>query len=359
MEDSRKLRFVARGRNLILVLIASGVYSFGLYSFAGFALNPSDEIKDQRGKLAPKPLFRDPVHDGAADPTLIWNRARHEWWMFYTNRRADLATSDPEDVAWVHATRIGIAVSRDYGATWTYRGVVNIPYGNPDYTEWAPDIVYAGGQYHMFLVIVPGTFKDWNAPRNIIHLTSNDLEKWTYVSELEVGSDRIIDPSLYHLPNGVWRVWYKDERDEAHIHYADSTDLTHWVAKGAAITDRGSEGPKVFRWKNRFWMIVDAWHGLGVYHSDDLEHWVAQPDNLLQVPGSLPTDRTEGHHCDVVVNGGRAFIYYFTHQKGSDLDTKLHNSAQRSVLQVAELHESHGSLTLDRNSPALVYLGSQ
>jgi len=43
---------------------------------------------------APAPLFRDPVHDGAADPTLVWNRQEKCWWMLYTNRRAD---ADAED----------------------------------------------------------------------------------------------------------------------------------------------------------------------------------------------------------------------------------------------------------------------
>ena len=30
--------------------------------------------QEKQGKLASKPLFRDPVYDGAADPTVIWNR---------------------------------------------------------------------------------------------------------------------------------------------------------------------------------------------------------------------------------------------------------------------------------------------
>ena len=33
------------------------------------------------------PIFADPVNDGAADPAVIWNAERREWWMFYTNRR--------------------------------------------------------------------------------------------------------------------------------------------------------------------------------------------------------------------------------------------------------------------------------
>ncbi|MBE0698764.1 MAG: glycosyl hydrolase, partial [Anaerolineaceae bacterium] len=37
---------------------------------------------------APAPLFRDPIYDGAADPTIIWNREEKSWWLLYTNRRA-------------------------------------------------------------------------------------------------------------------------------------------------------------------------------------------------------------------------------------------------------------------------------
>jgi hypothetical protein len=309
------------------------------------------------GNLAPKPLFRDPIHDGAADPTLIWNRAKGEWWMFYTNRRADLAAADPKNVAWVHQTRIGIAVSKDQGANWSYKGVARIPYGNADYTHWAPDIVYDAGMYHMFLTIVPGTFSNWNAAREIIHLTSPDLEAWKFTGKLELSSDRVIDPSLYRLPDGTWRLWYKDERDHSHLHYAESRDLNHWEAKGAVITDRSSEGPKIFQWHGQYWMIVDMWKGLAVYHSEDTLHWTPQVERLLDAPGHTATDRSIGHHCDVVVNGDRAFLFYFTHQEGRDEVASLPHSAQRTVLQVAELEFADGKLTADRNAPVHVLLG--
>lgn len=334
-------------RAFLLCLLLVSPFAFGA------------EKKSGKGSLAPKPVFRDPIHDGAADPTLIWNRARHEWWMFYTNRRADQASEDPKDVSWVHGTRIGIAISKDEGATWSYKGEAKIAYGKPDYTQWAPDIVFWKGQYHMFLVIVPGTFKDWNAPREIIHLNSKDLESWAYVSKVEVGSDRIIDASLYPLPTGGWRMWYKDERDHSYIHYADSADLVHWEGKGIAISDRHSEGPKIFRWKGRDWMITDTWKGLGVYHSEDLTHWIAQPENILAQPGNTSTDRGLGHHCDVIVNGERAFIYYFTHQSDADFDPKLPHSQERTVLQVGELQYKNGELTVDRDQPAYVDLGGK
>ena len=39
---------------------------------------------------APAPLFRCPIYDGPTDPTLEWNAERQEWWMFYTQRRANV-----------------------------------------------------------------------------------------------------------------------------------------------------------------------------------------------------------------------------------------------------------------------------
>jgi hypothetical protein len=71
------------------------------------------------GPVAPKPLYRDPVYDGAADPVLVWNRGEGKWWMFYTNRRAN--TPGLAGVSWVHGTRIGVAESADGGATWVSR----------------------------------------------------------------------------------------------------------------------------------------------------------------------------------------------------------------------------------------------
>ena len=307
-------------------------------------------------KPAPKPLYRDPIHDGAADPSLIWNRAQKKWMMFYTNRRADLPNPDPKDVAWVHGTQIGIAESKDGGVTWKYAGTANIPYGKPDYTFWAPELVWDRGLYHMFVTVVPGTFHDWNAPREIIHLTSKDLSAWKFDSTLPLSSDRTIDPCVLKLDDGSWRLWYKDERDHAYIHYVNSPNLYQWTPGGVAITDRSSEGPLVFRWRGSIWMIVDAWSGLGVYRSSDALHWTAQKENLLADAGQLPTDRAEGHHADVQISNDHAFLFYFVHQGGQDQVPGIPDSARRSVLQVVELTEQKGELNADRNLPAFVSL---
>ncbi len=158
----------------------------------------------------------------------------------------------------------------------------------------------------MFLTVVPGTFSDWNAERYILHLTSKDLVHWTPLENVNLESDRTIDACVFRLPNGCWRLWYKNERDGSRIYYSDSTDLVHWTAKGIAVRTRG-EGPVVFQWKRSYWLIEDAWDGLRVLRSNDLESWTWQADNLLREPGTQPTDRAKGQHPDVVVDGsGRA-----------------------------------------------------
>jgi hypothetical protein len=326
------------------------------------AWSKADDLKTAgTAKAAPKPLYRDPVHDGAADPALIWNRAAKRWMIFYTNRRADFHSSDVNDVRWVHGTRIGVAESTDGGTTWKYAGTAKLPYGKADYTFWAPYLLWERGLYHMYVVVVPGTFNNWNAPRDIVprdivHFTSNNLTQWKFVAKLKLSSDRVIDPYILRLDDGTWRLWYKDERDHSFIHYADSPDLYKWTPVGAAIDDRPSEGPIVFRWKNNVWLIVDAWNGLGVYRSTDALHWVRQKENLLAGAGRFPTDRSDGHHADVVVSGGRAFLFYFVQLKGEDMKPGDPDSAHRSVLQAVELEEQDGELRADRDKPTFVSL---
>ena len=79
------------------------------------AQEKSRDRKSTTGVLAPKPVFRDPVYDGAADPIVIWNPLASKWWMFYTNRRATM-TNLP-GVSWVFGTPIGIAESADGAKT--------------------------------------------------------------------------------------------------------------------------------------------------------------------------------------------------------------------------------------------------
>lgn len=315
------------------------------------------------GELAPKPAFRDPVFDGAADPVIAWNPEARRWWMFYTNRRAN--QPGLSGVAWVHGCRIGIAESRE-GGLWSYVGTAEIELpaelAGAEPTHWAPDIVSTSdGLHHMFLTVVPGVFEDWKHPRRIVHLTSRDLRRWGNAEPLQLASDRVIDACVHRLPGGGWRMWYNNERDRKSTYVADSPDLRRWTDKGkcADVNARPGEGPFVFEWKGRAWMIVDVWKGLAVFRSEDFEHWSQQPADLLATPGTGADDGVNGGHACVVVSQGRAYLYYFTHpgRRGTiSPDDKNSTELRRSSIQVVELHERDGWLHCDRNQATTVKL---
>lgn len=311
---------------------------------------------------APKPLFRDPVYDGAADPVVVWNPQKERWWMFYTNRRANVPGLS--GVAWVHGTPLGIAESAD-GATWRYVGQAEIKIpadvASHEPTYWAPEIVTDdAGLHHLFLTIVPGVFENWQHPRLITHLTSSNLRTWTFVATLKLGSDRVIDPAIHRLPDGTWRMWYNNERDGKGIWHADSPDLQTWTDRGPVMgVAKRCEGPKVFHWHGTYWLITDEWRGLAVYRSADAATWVRQPgENLLAAGGSGTDDQVKGQHADVIVQADRAWIFYFTHPGRRDADQKKDGTEQRrSSIQVAELRLDAGRLTCDRDRATAVDLG--
>lgn len=317
------------------------------------------------GRVAPRPLFRDPVFDGAADPIVVWNAAEKAWWMFYTNRRANVPGLS--GVAWVHGTRLGIAASTDGGVTWTRVGdaAIDLPesVGGREPTHWAPDIVTGrDGTHHMYLTVVPGIFETWQHPRSLVHLTSTDLRRWEYVSTLRLSSDRVIDACVSERPGGGWRMWYNNERDGKSIYYADSPDLRTWTDRGKVTSLRArGEGPFVFTWRGRHWMLIDTWKGLGVHRSLDLEHWEQQPSLLLDRPGRGADDGVNGGHPGAVVSGGRAYCFYFTHPgRAGTISPQDQESLdlRRSSIQVVELFEQDGWLTCDRDAPARVALES-
>lgn len=293
-----------------------------------------------------QPFYRDPVHDGAADPVIV--RQGREWVMFYTNRRADLPREDERDVRWVHGTQIGVARSSD-GAHWRYEGTAAVPRACTGETLWAPEVQRFAGRWHMWLTVVPGVFREWNAPRFIVHLTSDDLKTWQCGERLDLGSDRVIDASVIARPGGGWRLYFNDERRNKSILQADSADLVHWTP-GPQLTTTPGEGPKAFRWKGRWWLVSDAWKGLLVLSSRDGKAWGRQPGHILAEPGDRPTDRAKGQHPDVVVSGNRAWIVYFVHQSGEDEAKVDPEWGRRSVLQIAELRLNGDRLDVARET---------
>ena len=287
------------------------------------------------GTPVPRPLYRDPPFDAPTDPVLCFNAESQTWMMYYTARRA--TATGTRGVEWIHGTSIGMAQSSDGGVTWTYKGIADIDYGKDRYpdstTYWAPEVIWAKGQYHMFLSFVPGIFTDWNHPREIVHLTSRDGVTWDTIGPIDLKSDRVIDAAVIQLPNGTWRMWYKDERAKRTICYADSPDLMTWQPQGNAVTDYSGEGAKVINWKGRYWLIADCWrNGQRVWTSDDCLNWTAQDGLLI------------GSHGDAVISGGRAWWFYF-------------GPGRRCAIDVVELDVIDGKLAAgDSDQPTLIDL---
>lgn len=301
------------------------------------------------------PLFRDPIHDGAADPVAVWNRQAREWWLVYTGRRV---TAPGPGVAWVHGTDLGVAASGDGGRTWTYRGTLDLP--DPEWgrnTFWAPEIIWHDGLHHMYVSWIRGVPDDWTGRAEIRHYTSPDLLVWTYHGALDLDSDRVIDACVFPLPGGGFRMWFKDETHGSVTYVADSPDLYRWRSAGPAVTHRPHEGPNVFALGGTHWMIVDEWRGQGVLRSDDLERWEYQ-GLILDAPGSRPDDGGFGYHADVVVQGETAYAFYFTHPDRTPESDEADYAHRRSSLQVAALRVTAGRLTCDRDEPVELGLAS-
>lgn len=299
-------------------------------------------------KTANAPLFRDPIHDGASDPVVIYNEKDGLNYMLYTARRADV---EEEGVMWVHGSDIGIAKSSDGGNSWEYAGICHgLEYESGRNTYWAPEVIYHEGLYHMYVSYVPGIPSDWKHPRYILHYTSDDIFNWRFESKLTLSSEKVIDACIFKMPNGIFRMWYKDEAHGSHTYCADSEDLYNWTVQGCVIDDVAHEGVNVFEFKDKYWLITDCWQGLDVYSSDNLTDWIKQDSRILDKGGRRTDDGVIANHADVVVSGDKAYIFYFTHpeRKGNMLDD-TNAGERRTSIQVAELEVKDGRLVCDRD----------
>ncbi|GLK17884.1 hypothetical protein [Herbiconiux flava] len=360
----------------------------------------------------PSPLFRDPVTDGAADPTVIRHHETGEWWMFYTRRRP--ADTGP-GVTWVHGSRIGVARSHD-GWHWRAAGVVEgldpaagtptrgarvpgldpaagtptrgarvpgldpaagtptrgarvpgldpavgaptradaatevDPDAGPN-THWAPEVIHDGTRYRMYLSFIEGVPDRWEGhARHIVEYQSPDLERWTRIRSLPLSSDRVIDACVARCPDGLWRLWYKDEARDSTTWVASSPDLGdehEWRVDGEAVGGRPHEGPNVFELGGWWWMLVDEWRGFAAYRSTDAVSWTRQggPDAVLLGAG-IDGPGPVGRHGDVVVEGDAATLYHFTHPHwtGTEIDSAPTRASRVTWLEAAPLTVRAGTL---------------
>lgn len=319
-------------------------------------------------KLADKPLFIDPVYNGSTDPMVCYNHNTQKWYMYYTSRRSNVP--ELSAIESVHGSAIGIAASEDGGATWEYIGNCNIDY-HPDEnpTYWAPEVIEFEGTYHMYLSYVPGIFDTWDHPRDIVHLTSKDGINWETQSVLNLAVKKVIDACVFHMPNGIWRLWYNNELDHKAIYYAESTDLYNWEDKGKVDIETVGEGPNVIYWHNKYYMIVDEWKGLSVFHSDDALNWTKQEEYLI---AGIPVDPSEtvqstgaqrrrvkmvdgtlGNHADIEVANGHAYMFYFSHLPS------LNNMRGTAVFVQELIYNEDGTITCDALAPCYINLNEK
>lgn len=305
------------------------------------------------------PLFRDPVYDGCSDPTVVYNQEENSWWMFYTQRRASLPVVG---VSGSFGTEVGIASSPDGGKTWVYRGTaqgLSIDWGHN--TFWAPEVFFdkKAGLYRMIVTYTQGVPHRWGlcgGKCGMVHYTSRNLYEWKYCNFVfgRQHSD-IIDACVFPLPQGGYRMWYRDTALGCSILFSDTQDFVQFTEPRTAVEDH-SEGPNVFSLGGHYWLLTDSLgkrSGLTVYRSTDLLHWEWQPEKLLAAPGSRPLDDSPGRHADVVTVGNDAYIYYFTqpwrdYSKPADF-TAVQDRQAVCVIQCARIYCENGVLRCDRD----------
>lgn len=347
---------------------------FGMFSAGGQAPGNTLVRDGIIFRQAAKPLYIDPVYNGSTDPMVCYNYNAKRWYMYYTSRRSNVAGLG--GIESVHGSPIGIAASDDGGATWRYIGNCNIDY-HPDEnpTYWAPEVIEHEGTYHMYLTYVPGIFNTWDHPRDIVHLTSSNGIDWKTRSVLKLAVRKVIDACIIRMPDGLWRLWYNNETDNKSIYYAESRDLYNWIDKGKVNINTTGEGPNVFYWHGRYFMIVDEWKGLSVFSSPDALNWTKQDEYLIsgipdksdvtaalqqsgnqagntQINRQRFIDGTRGNHADVQISNGRAYMFYFSNIPSS---MKMRGSA----VYVQELiYNENGTLSCNPLEPCYINLGA-
>jgi predicted GH43/DUF377 family glycosyl hydrolase len=249
-----------------------------------------------------KPFFTDPVWQGAADPCMIWNPFAEKFYIWYTQRRANLENNKGSE--WAHGTQIGIASSKD-GKEWSYEGVISGE-GLDDvvkngFSLWAPHVIYHKKELHLFVTYVPQIVADWSGKRFIKHYTSKDGHHWIYKSTAKLSSENCIDPCVYRLKK-KWYMIYKDEGNKHYTWIAESKNLDDWKVLGQIIDDMHHEAPYFWEQDGHKMIIVDAWdNGLRVYESKNgIKNWTFKT-------------AFKGGHPGIFQHNGKSYMVYHAH----------------------------------------------
>ena len=95
-----------------------------------------------------------------------------------------------------------------------------------------------------------------------------------------------------------------------------------------------------------------------IFSSKDLLNWKKQSTRILENPGKGKDDLYIGGHCDVVVNDGKGYVFYFTHpgRRNDAPATRGSFEDKRSVIQLAELKYFNGEIVCDRDEVVTIKL---
>ena len=273
------------------------------------------------------------------------------------NSNAMLTVSDSKGRVYANASDIPIEVGANYltvtssyttpdgyTATLTYR--INVHrrqpeavYYNENYRDqyhysvkdgWANDpngMVYYKGKYHLFYQFFDDT--SWG-PMHWMHATSTDLLHWEekpmafypdYNGTMFSGAmvvDEHNTSGLFDGPEGglVALITVNGEGQRIKLAYSKDEGKT-WTKVDQIAADwtndplknRDFRDPKVFRWEDKWFMVV-AGGPLRIYSSDNLLEWKPEavyPDLHTECPDLYPIEATDGQIKWVLSRGGRFY----------------------------------------------------
>ena len=210
------------------------------------------------------PLFRDPLYDGAADPTMVWNLAEGRWWqiilaqpgkrpgdgrmgqhpglLLQNDRRAYIVyfvhQPGPEPASrhtWLQAAQLtfdGETLQCDRDAEFDF---VLQPVAAEFTSEHAPTLASEGTASGAPTTLLFSFFRD-NGQDGLFLATSEDGLKWGEVPPPgksflapQVGGKLMRDPHLALGPDGTFHlVWTTGWGQPPLMGYARSKDLMHW-----------------------------------------------------------------------------------------------------------------------------------
>lgn len=196
---------------------------------------------------------------------------------------------------------------------------------------WGNDpngLVYYNGTYHLFYQYYDGTYHggylEW------AHATSKDLLTWeeqpiAFYPDANgsmysgcIVADTKNTSGLFADENGGLIALITADGNGQRVIIAYSTDEGKtWKKYDQVVADweddplgnRDFRDPKVFRWENKWFMVI-AGGPLRIYSSDDLLHWScesAYPDLHTECPDMYPLQADDGTIKWVLSRGGRYY----------------------------------------------------